>query len=284
MIVAVKISCFHTFQASSKRQLLVTQLWNVPVGFFLPLQSEQVQWLLDFYAFGVQEVSQTPTSDLIPGDFHLTSATPEWRNREPVRYPTLSRATTTVTQTSSRSELFDMQVSCILFDTLRFYLWGRAVFPTIKQNMKRCAFISNTHVPLLRHGVCRRDRCCLLLTERTLMSRLRWRGFNALSVVLIRKQNECCSDVGEAGADWAWQSPDRFELLSSLLKAFVAWSSEQFFPAFSSLSYFIPNKVSHYNQSQEPKVEKDADLFCSEINLTGMFAGTFQPNSPHICW
>lgn len=41
-----------------------------------------------------------------------------------MRYPTLSKdeATTTVSQKSSCSELFDMQVSCILFDTLQFYL------------------------------------------------------------------------------------------------------------------------------------------------------------------
>lgn len=78
MTIAVRIS-FHKYQPLSERQLSVTQLWNVPVGFFSP-HTPQVQWLFDFYAFGVQEVSQTLISNLTPSDSHFTSVPPEWSN------------------------------------------------------------------------------------------------------------------------------------------------------------------------------------------------------------
>lgn len=69
LIVAVKISCFHKFQASSERQLLATQSWNVPVGLSPPLTlwaSAVAVWLC---VFGVQEGVPDMTSNLTPSDF-----------------------------------------------------------------------------------------------------------------------------------------------------------------------------------------------------------------------
>lgn len=109
IVAAVQISCFHTFHPLSERQLLVTQLWNVPVGFSsspLPLNSEQVQRRFDFYTFGV------PGIDIYLNTkwFHISAS---WViERGACRYPTLSNEY----DSQSKLVLFDVHVhpSCLI--------------------------------------------------------------------------------------------------------------------------------------------------------------------------
>lgn len=144
------MSCFHKFQVLSKRQLLVIQLWNVPLGFFSPSHSRQVQWLFNFYVCGVHEASQTLISSLISSDFHFTSP--------PQRL--LSDWTGNLWHIQRRSHC-GTQLKAILFAAVWHasfihpvwyasvlslkcggcYLRGMVVFPMIKQHMKQYLFI-----------------------------------------------------------------------------------------------------------------------------------------------
>lgn len=51
-----------------------------------------------------------------------------------------------------------------------WYLWGRAVFPTIKQHMKQCAYssLSRTHANTHSFASGRQDHWCLLSQGKTL--------------------------------------------------------------------------------------------------------------------
>lgn len=93
-------------------------------AFFLPLHPEQVQWLFDFYVFGVQEVSQTLMSNFLLSYF--TSVPPVW----------LYRGTLEIPNTVKRRSHDDSQSKIALFRAvwhasfmhprfmLQFYLHG----------------------------------------------------------------------------------------------------------------------------------------------------------------
>lgn len=66
---------FSQISALVKETAVGNPVMECAYGLFpLPLHSEQVQWLFDFYVFGVQEVSQTLMSNFLPSDF--TSVSP----------------------------------------------------------------------------------------------------------------------------------------------------------------------------------------------------------------
>lgn len=85
--------------------------------------SEQVQRLFDFCVFGAQEVFHTLLSDLIPSDFHFTSA-PQCLLTDRTKNLRVSEEgdATSVSQKPPCLELLDMQFSYVPFDFLRFHL------------------------------------------------------------------------------------------------------------------------------------------------------------------
>lgn len=110
-------------------------------------------WLLHFWCLGdVPDTDIKPNTKWFPS--HISaSVPPEWSNRDPVTYPTLSKveATTAVSQKSSCSELFDMQVLYILFDTLWFHL--QSLQDGIFGEWLFFLWLNNTHSsPSITHG------------------------------------------------------------------------------------------------------------------------------------
>lgn len=112
----------------SKRQLLVTQFWNVPVGFF---SLSKCNGCLTSGAFGVQEVSQTTSlSNPTPSFFPLVShrrLPSRSKQGSPVRYPTPPKKKrrshyTTVSRTSSRLELLTCEFRASRLICFSFYL------------------------------------------------------------------------------------------------------------------------------------------------------------------
>lgn len=124
-------------------------------GLFFTLTLWAVQWLFDLYMWGAQEVSQTLISNLIPSDSHFKISA-SW---------VIEQGTCDISYTVKRRSHYDSQSKVILFGAVwhasfmhhilyasvlspkyaGWYLWGRCVFPTIKQHMKQHAFISITH-------------------------------------------------------------------------------------------------------------------------------------------
>ena len=162
------------------------------------------------------------------------------------------------------------------------YLWGKAVFTVIKQHMKQYALFSifHTHIPFSASvgadtvaASCHGKGCwCRGFSRGDLKAVL-------LVVPLIRSQwlkqrqsapwmfkDGCCYDVQGTGADRVWQTQARFELLSSLVKAFKDESFEQFFVCLVKSSLF------HLNQTIMVTDQEDFRFFlllkvCLEANL-----------------